>query len=514
MANIEEIITCGICLGRMINPRMLHCQHSFCLNCLASIFATKYIEKKTDGHDVKVVLPDILIDIWTKRQYLQIKCPFCNVENRYTGNLLHSALPRSLIVTQLQTGIPPQQDDQEQHKCRYCEESKMSLYECCECDHMICESCFNSALGEVCRVGLHFVLKRQNNLSLCLNHSIELTYHCNTCNRPLCCDCFIQDHGQHDVVKISEAEKQIRKKLEMCKSISDINVSNFQSLEKEIQNYKYSIDRAAGATVDRIKQQELVFFGIITSLFKEMQEEIFNKTKLAKEIADTLLSQLKNESNQGRKDKIYEFCSELEGKRMSIERQWGKASFFWQHCIVEEDNILSIEQEFEKLKEEKMLEWDSESIVNFISAVLIYVKEKNFEKYACNELHGNQTLKKFFSPNSARSDSTSSISGKEIKNEIKMTYQNHFLPPVSDDSTAANGHVNTHSRKKVTFSIDSTLCPAKETNLQQKLQKFVKRVLNHRWKEPTDRRLHLKKKRRESNEGKERSKKRIKRKVK
>ena len=206
----------------------------------------------------------------------------------------------------------------------------------------------------------------------------------------------------------------------MCKSISDGNVSIFQSLEKKIQNFKYSIDRAAGATVDRMKQQELVFLGIITSIFKGMQEETFDKTKLTKEIADTLLSQLKNESNQGLKDKIYEFCSELEGKSISIVKQWGKASTFWHHCNSEEDDILSIEQGFEKLKGERILEWDSESILDFISAVLNYVKEKKFEKYACNELHGNQTLKKFFSPNSARNDSTSLISAQEIKNEIKV----------------------------------------------------------------------------------------------
>ena len=95
-----------------------------------------------------------------------------------------------------------------------------------------------------------------------------------------------------------------------------------------------------------------------------------------------------------------------------------------------------------------------------------------------------------------------------------MTYQNVFLQSVSGDSTAANAHVNTHSGKKVMFSIDSTLFPARETNSQQKLQKFVKRALNHGWKKAIARRLHLKTKRRESNKGEERSKKRMRREVK
>ena len=209
MEDFNGLIECGVCLGRMLNPRMLPCQHSFCLNCLANIFATKYIEKKTNGHDVKVVFPNFLTENGTVKGIagFVIKCPTCNGETQCFLPF-HSAVPMHRMATELLQKVPPLQDDNEQLKCDFCQDLKTSLYECCECGKVICEKCFISALGIACKEGSHFVSQRENGLCLCLKHKMELRYYCSTCNRPICCDCFIENHGQHDVVKISEPGKK------------------------------------------------------------------------------------------------------------------------------------------------------------------------------------------------------------------------------------------------------------------------------------------------------------------
>lgn len=38
---LEELLQCGICLERLSRPRMLPCQHTFCLNCLKSHLTAK-----------------------------------------------------------------------------------------------------------------------------------------------------------------------------------------------------------------------------------------------------------------------------------------------------------------------------------------------------------------------------------------------------------------------------------------------------------------------------------------
>lgn len=38
---IEELVQCGICLDKMTDPRMLACQHTFCLSCLQTHLTIK-----------------------------------------------------------------------------------------------------------------------------------------------------------------------------------------------------------------------------------------------------------------------------------------------------------------------------------------------------------------------------------------------------------------------------------------------------------------------------------------
>ncbi|XP_065061596.1 tripartite motif-containing protein 42-like isoform X2 [Rhopilema esculentum] len=423
MANIEEIITCGICLERMLNPRMLPCQHSFCLNCLASIFATKYIEKKTDGHDVKVVFPDFLTENGTGKGITGfiMKCPTCNGETQCSLPF-HSTVPKSLVVTQLLHTASPLQDDNKQLKCDFCQDLKTSLYECCECGKVICEKCFNSAQGKACKEGSHFVFKRQNDLSLCLNHSIELRYHCNACNSPLCCDCFIENHGQHDVVKISRAEHQMQKKLDTCKSISDGNISDLEGLQKKLQDYKERIDGVAKDTMERLKQQELAVHGIVTDLFKDKQTDILDQVLSLKSEADILLSKIKVEDNMKIRDKLDDLYSVLKEKPLSVIRHGERVSTVSSCCNEQQKIIFNLECQVGQLRKE--ISHDFEGICKEIGEFLCSVKEKNdfSNDVYKKKLHESHVLKEFFSNQSitTRSCSTLHVSNLDSSKEMPL----------------------------------------------------------------------------------------------
>ena len=38
---MEELLECKLCSKRLQNPRMLSCQHTFCLSCLQAIVQPK-----------------------------------------------------------------------------------------------------------------------------------------------------------------------------------------------------------------------------------------------------------------------------------------------------------------------------------------------------------------------------------------------------------------------------------------------------------------------------------------
>lgn len=43
---LEDIVQCGICLEKLTDPRMLPCQHTFCLSCLQTHFIAKNLVMK------------------------------------------------------------------------------------------------------------------------------------------------------------------------------------------------------------------------------------------------------------------------------------------------------------------------------------------------------------------------------------------------------------------------------------------------------------------------------------
>lgn len=63
---MEDLVQCGICLERLLEPRMLPCQHTFCLSCLKShALAKKLVQRSNTPNLVNTDNPS------------HIQCPQC-----------------------------------------------------------------------------------------------------------------------------------------------------------------------------------------------------------------------------------------------------------------------------------------------------------------------------------------------------------------------------------------------------------------------------------------------------
>lgn len=117
---LEQMLTCPICLDKFKNPRLLPCQHSFCGDsCM-------------DG----------LVD-YARRQ---IKCPECRAEHRipYQGV---SSLPvnvtliRFLELHSRITGDEPEPVPTFMEKCSVCGEKVEGVQRCAHCEKKACPEC-------------------------------------------------------------------------------------------------------------------------------------------------------------------------------------------------------------------------------------------------------------------------------------------------------------------------------------------------------------------------------------
>ncbi|CAG9562149.1 unnamed protein product [Danaus chrysippus] len=129
MEQFESLLTCCVCLDRFRNPKLLPCQHSYCM------------EPCMDG----------LVD-YVRRQ---VKCPECRAEHRIPyqgvqGFPTNVTLQRFLeLHAQIAGELPDPTAGQVMERCNVCSE-KAYCAPCAHCDKKVCEDC-KSAHMEVLR---------------------------------------------------------------------------------------------------------------------------------------------------------------------------------------------------------------------------------------------------------------------------------------------------------------------------------------------------------------------------
>lgn len=71
MGALDELVQCGICLERLSDPRMLNCQHTFCLKCLQTHLIARNLKIKSDAPSFDQMKVGLAADI------KGLQCPMC-----------------------------------------------------------------------------------------------------------------------------------------------------------------------------------------------------------------------------------------------------------------------------------------------------------------------------------------------------------------------------------------------------------------------------------------------------
>ncbi|CAG9760458.1 unnamed protein product [Ceutorhynchus assimilis] len=164
MEQFEQLLTCAICLDRYRNPKLLPCQHSFCMEpCLEGL--VDYVRR-------------------------QVKCPECRAEHRIPyqgvqGFPNNVTLQRFLELHIEITGeLPDPTSGQVMERCNVCSEKAYCSF-CYHCDKKICEECKGahmeilkreiSRINNQVRRGIH---RLQDSLSLVEKNTQNIQTNC------------------------------------------------------------------------------------------------------------------------------------------------------------------------------------------------------------------------------------------------------------------------------------------------------------------------------------------------
>ncbi|XP_072042210.1 tripartite motif-containing protein 2-like [Amphiura filiformis] len=261
----RDLLECGICLDRYNKPRGLPCLHCFCHSCLES-----YCKGQ------KTVL-----------------CPNCKRPTSVPKEGV-SGFPAHFIINTLKDTLDKAKGAVQDSVCGNCNLKKATTY-CMDCKEFFCQTCLsahdtlkaNKDHKIVSVEDLHFgkvmLPVAASEDQKCKDHEGETKkLYCVTCDKPICTECIVLDHRQHQFISLKKAsEKQVAQlkdlargsevlKVEYKKAItgteavtknlirsaSDVR-KNLQKIKGEYQRKLDAIFQKHGADVDSLEIQRV-----------------------------------------------------------------------------------------------------------------------------------------------------------------------------------------------------------------------------------------------------------------
>ena len=280
-SQIENLLTCSICLETFKNPRTLPCFHSFCEHCLGKFVKSqrdKALEKKIE----------------------EFNCPTC--QSTFSMKLnddVESLSSSNFIRNMLDVVSVQRQAKSKATKCSKIRCDKTAIAHCMKCELFMCETCLEFH-GSWPAFVKHTVLwiselteaTAKNHAMLrgkprCSKHESKvLKFYCQTCEKLVCRYCMDFDHAKQnhpcvpaeDVAdekrqsfktSVDSLEDKLRKGSEALEAVTNVT----QLLKENLERAKVEVYLHKQEILNRIARQlDQRVQGIINDLDNEYNQ--------------------------------------------------------------------------------------------------------------------------------------------------------------------------------------------------------------------------------------------------
>ena len=254
----DDLLQCTICFEGFKEPKVLRCQHTFCLPCLENYWSLY------------------------KQSYSQlsqtIPCPTCRHMTTLPRNGM-VGLPNDFKVSKIENLVHRLAAEENRHgrhgeniidiKCDICksihQENNAQFY-CSDCERHLCDVCA-SRHSEVLLFKQHNVsfirqpesYASSNNDGSCYRHPYEkMKYMCTFCSTSACTVCVMECHSDHEVMDLHKGVAHLKEKLKQTIKLISPNMDKTQDtiqlLRTVVDTQKEFLDSAIKTIKDRTQE--------------------------------------------------------------------------------------------------------------------------------------------------------------------------------------------------------------------------------------------------------------------
>ncbi|CAF1128441.1 unnamed protein product [Adineta steineri] len=245
---LQELVTCAICLEYYKDPRVLPCSHTFCFKCIQQL-----VETDTAA------------------------CPFRDNTTINRNDINQLPINRTAKdMVECITNFNPSLNTNGKTLCDNCNETPGITW-CEKCAFHYCESCTKSVHSVKALQSHTIVPVSEKTHSFCFEHSDErYKYWCTQCHMLVCPDCLLFKHKDHTFLLLTDATTDAKGNLE--KKTQEIN---------EIKRNLTQVSTTIKNAISQLDEKRIQERNDIEQMFKNLQRMLEErKCLLVKKLED------------------------------------------------------------------------------------------------------------------------------------------------------------------------------------------------------------------------------------
>ena len=282
--NLNEEVSCSVCMSTFTDPKILPCFHTFCLHCLNEL-------QRTSG------------------KHGEITCPECRRKFQVPGSGYPKDLPANFRMNSLLDVMAIQKCNVSGVKCGNCEKTSAQSFYCFKCCAFWCDDCITAhniirankdhrvlAIKDFQDQDIENVLRRPVFCQKEHHENKKLKFFCKDCEVAICNTCVVTLHEGHVKVPLQDAANERKLRLESLlesqkvKALRKRNViTRLQSECNEIKEQVACVKKSAQNLVDNLmrvieaKKQEL-FKEVEVKAHQSIERLVEQRSDIEKEL--------------------------------------------------------------------------------------------------------------------------------------------------------------------------------------------------------------------------------------